>query len=600
VSVIDDVKVTPAVSQGNSTPAVVSPTLAQLNNQPRSYPAASPQSIGFTAPDGTIITSVTSSNQLLLPDRNVGAQVYDPSGNNNLSGVVSLTPLGDQTGTANVTVTYGPGTQTATIPVTVVDRHLANPGFEPGLPGWSGGTIVGGGLQTQGAGAVEINGSGSVTQLVTGLPHNTPYVLKAATKGGVNVTVTTVPDEKMKDNADKPHPSYIETYTAEWTGASWTQNQVGVATTQCPGCRLAGSIERYQRNPGPTSFYTMVPGGQFDITFTDAAPGDGQPVYVDDVRLLQAPRVDRIPELSITSTDTSYGYWTGLAGFNAGRVPMNARFNATQLAMSSSDATVLPDSNLSITAGDARGGYDWQVHAKTGAGLKTGRSNVTVTLADPSGNTTAKTLGVTVNAGNNFRNGDFERGTEGWTDGWFNLGWEIVSRQTWRYLNPVDKDKVLRISSGVTGYKVTGLTAGEAYKIRANALGSGSTVEVYANTVLECNDAASDNTFCLYWWGQSRGSVPVDRTTWGPVKDAANADLQFTPIANNPNTAWNDTDVWIVVRDADRGDGPDPDDPPQIDDPPYKVPRSIRYCAVYTAGETCIDDIAIFKAADVP
>jgi hypothetical protein len=62
----------------------------------------------------------------------------------------------------------------------------------------------------------------------------------------------------------------------------------------------------------------------------------------------------------------------------------------------------------------------------------------------------------------------------------------------------------------------------------------------------------------------------------------------FTPRADDPATTYrNESDVWIVVEDADLAGGP------------VLLTNNDRPCARYLAATTCVDDIGVFKAADL-
>ena len=58
----------------------------------------------------------------------------------------------------------------------------------------------------------------------------------------------------------------------------------------------------------------------------------------------------------------------------------------------------------------------------------------------------------------------------------------------------------------------------------------------------------------------------------------------FTPVADDAGTPGNESDVWIFVADNDTG---------------AVVPASAEPCQAAAPGETCIDDIGVFRASDV-
>ena len=213
---------------------------------------------------------------------------------------------------------------------------------------------------------------------------------------------------------------------------------------------------------------------------------------------------------------------------------------------------------------------------------------MTVTLVDPFNGSTSRAFALTVNAGSNFDNGDFERELSGWAAGWFNGSWDrrVVRRSSLSNPPSTSYDGVLRISSGIIGYRVRGLTPGTNYVLQASALGSGATLIAKANDQPGCVDDDPDNpndppgASCIQSWGTQLGAVTIDSATW-----AATPNLVFTPQVDVAGTPGNESDVWVFVHDADLGG---------------VVPASARSRAKpAVTGETCIDDIGLFVAADV-
>jgi hypothetical protein len=302
---------------------------------------------------------------------------------------------------------------------------------------------------------------------------------------------------------------------------------------------------------------------------------DGTAVSFDDVSLVFAPALRTPRDLSIYETQTSYA-WNTRRTMHLGRVAANSFWDPAVGSVSSSNQSVLPSANVRWRpeGTDAGWPYNWDVEVK--AGGVTGRSLVTVTLADPFSGTTTKTFTVTVNAGTNFNNGDFERDLSGWVHGWLNDSWDIRQMRRETLSNPpaTDADQVLRISSGIVGYRVTGLTPGTSYRVQANARGSGSTLRAVANNMAGCVDN-DDSTTCVTSWGTQLASVTINSTAW-----SATPDLVFTPQADVASTPGNESDVWIFVWDDDVSGS--------------AVAPSAEPCVNYVIGETCVDDIGIF------
>ena len=115
--------------------------------------------------------------------------------------------------------------------------------------------------------------------------------------------------------------------------------------------------------------------------------------------------------------------------------------------------------------------------------------------------------------------------------------------------------------------------------------GSGATLVAKANDQPGCVDDDPDNpndppgASCIQSWGTQLGAVTIDSATW-----AATPNLVFTPQVDVAGTPGNESDVWVFVHDADLGG---------------VVPPSAEPCQTRVTGETCIDDIGLFVAADV-
>lgn len=574
VSLVDDVTVTPASTTGLVHPPVGSPTLTSLGAQ--TIAAGAPLALKFSTPSGTTVNSVTSSNQVLFPNARLGAS------SNGTNRVLALAPAPDRTGLATISVAYtdGSGPHTHTFPVTVTHQRLVNAGFEDGSGGWTlpatAQFVTGGGLPHSGNKALKIDGAGEVKGTIAGLPYDTAFRLGGWSKGGVNVTVRTVPDDSMRLSNGSPWPSFAsEVTTGSWSGSAWTAQTIDRSTTQCPDCRTRGSLDK---GSGPVF---ALPGAQLEVVLSDANPGDGQPVYVDDLTLLQRPAVRRIRDISLHQGQTSY-QWNTRRDFSVGRVAPTSLWDTTNSVVTSSNTAAVPTSNLWLHRYDGSVDHRWSIAARAGNGATkpTGRSEVTMKVTDPAtGLSSQQSFNVTINAGNNFNNGDFQSDATGWAGGGFNNSYEVVGKQRWRHLAPVDKDKVMRISSGAVGYRVTGLTPGTSYTVRANALGDGSTLKAVANNYSGCTDT-DPATGCVRAWGSNQGSQAINNTGgWGSVPS-----FTFTPVADVAGTTENESDVWIFIVDASSG---------------AAVPASSAACTNYAAGESCVDDIGVFRTADL-
>ena len=593
VSLVDDVTLTTAAA--TSLPPVVSPQLTALGEQ--RLASSAPVALGFSLPNtsnSTTITSLASNNQALLPDTNLAVT------KGSLHKVLGLSPVPDRTGKAVVTIGWnlsGVAQPPKQISVFVSDGRLENPGFE-NPQGWSGPTIVTSG-QRSGKGALRLDGAAVVRQQLTGLPDNTEYALTGWVNGSITVTIRTVPDASRQ-----PPESFAEVITGTWSGSGWTAGQTRFITTQCPDCEARGG--HIGQKASAPKFAAM--GGQVEISLSDTNPSG--PSLVDDLALIRVPTSSPIRELSLRQNQSAFS-WDTKALFDVGRLAAGAASsggstNPTVVGFTTTDVVpappglgeVLPDANVRVIRDSPYRESEWALDTHTtGATQRTGRSNVTVTLTDPAtGLSTQRSVMVTVNAGS-INNGTFGR-DDGWGKWTFGeTSWQIVQKQRWRYLNCTapatqacpnwtrrnlgyaDADRVLRVSSGIVGYKVTGLTPGVRYVIQANALGDGSALKAVAG-----NGAWGSTP--VPRWGTVLGEVPIAAQEWAPTTN-----LFFTPIADDPGTSTlNESDVWIFVWDAQ-----DPDVAPN----PPPVPASDRACALYAAGETCIDDIGVFRASDL-
>lgn len=604
-SLVDDVRLTTTATP--APPPVVSPALTSLNNTEQRLVSSGPRALNFSLPNSqttTRVTSVTSNNQMLLPDRNLAAS----SGVQHK--VLSLTPVPERTGVATVTVGWqlnGAAQPAVSFRVVVSESALANPGFELGAGGWApdGGFVTTG--PRSGSSALQIAPGASVTQHVTGLTYSTAYALDGWVRGGgLNVSV-----EFQYDYVNPANRVSLASNVPWSGGTSWTSNRLRFTHQQCAGCVL-----------------DLRP-----VRITLANPGTS-PVFVDDLALLHAPMASNPREFSFHRQQTT-PHWVAESTVLAGKVPYGAFWNPAMFSYTTTDRVpggagapeVLSEANMrSYMRQPTRPGA-WTItgHAAP-TGQRTGYSDVRVTLTDPlTGLSTQRSFTATVNAGNNFNAGDFEHDNSGWTPAWgfYEQGWGVVPRRAnaghqQLPLNvPFDSDKVMRISSGITGYRITGLTPGTRYVVQARAIGNGSRIVARNYDAGDCTDAHPADptgntpnlaTGCVIHWGSSAGTgstpsgeVRVSSTSW-----TATPNLFLTPRADNTATPWiNESDVWIFVHDDhDDSGSDDPNDPDTMNEP---IPANPTPCfdddgtgtADTLNGETCIDEIGVFVATDV-
>jgi hypothetical protein len=118
----------------------------------------------------------------------------------------------------------------------------------------------------------------------------------------------------------------------------------------------------------------------------------------------------------------------------------------------------------------------------------------------------------------------------------------------------------LRISGGAVRHLVTGLAPGTSYTVKLRAKGDGSSVDVRTQESLAA---------------PSLGSVAIAP----PDGENVWRDYQLT-FTTNPEGEGS-TSVALYLVDASPG------------------PRSSRPCALFAGGETCFDDIGIFRTGDL-
>lgn len=540
------------------------PALAAVG--PRYGVSGVPLDIGAQLPAGATFTRATSTNKQLVPDTGIAAT---GSGGRR---TFTVTPVPDRTGKTKIRVEYaGAAGSPFDIPVVVSDAALLQPGFEKGTLHWTvsgtAGVFTWG--QHGGTTGMLINGDGEVKQTVVGLAPGLGYVLDGWIAGRATVTVRTAPVDPNEE------PEVLA--SATWTGTGWVEQVLPFTSLPCGDCR--------KEDWRPV-----------EIVLEDADPGDGAAVGIDDLALIHAPAIRKIRDLSLHSSDTAWD-WETRTEMSMGRIPENGLWDPAVRTVTTADIAgfgtgVVTTARLNGPTLNENGWpFLWWLESRAGA--KTGRSLITVRLTDPAtGATTAKSYAVTVNAGDNFDNGDFERSnitgagvSEGWGSRWYNDSVGIVKKQAWPYLGvhdtrwtyagPRDDNHVLRISSGAVGHVVTGLTPDTQYTVKLRAKGSGSTVSVKAH----------DDVL----WAPVLGSITIEP----PNSDNVWRDyeLRFTTGASGEGS----TSVALFVADANMADSTGDGVVNALD----AVPASSRYCAIYTAGETCLDDIGIFEVSDV-
>lgn len=543
-SFVDDVRLHPTPA---ATPAAAAaPALTALGEQ--RLVSSAPAVVRFSAPPGTLGT-VTSDNQALLPDVNLGL------GGTGDQRMLSLTPVRDRTGTATVTVHFtnpdgSPGSHA--LPVTVSDVRVQSPGFEGETNSWSlttGAAVVGGGAQRTGAGALEVQGSGSATQRLVGrtptgengeLDATRTYVVGGWGHGGARLTAQEVITHKNASGAWVTERIVLG--TVDFPGSTWTYGQAVVETLPkvCPLC--GGEKSR------------------IELVVTDPGAGDGAG-YVDDVALMHGPAVSPIRDLSLYAGQTRTD-WESRTAARVGRVPVGAFWDDAVVDITSSDEAVVPLANIRPEA-DPRWPMTWSLLV-TAPGTATGTSDVTLRLTDPhTGAATERTFTVSVSSGR-FNNGSFERDLAGWKRLWWPDAGVVPLRSS---ASPADHDTVLEVNHGVTTFRVTDLVAGD-YLLRGRTFGSGSVEEGVAKPTKVTVRQAE------FW--QPGSSVQF--TTSPLVVDAADGWESFEVPFTVPSGV---TEAWISIEDFGSNDG---DDPPG--DP----------CVTYKPGRSCFDDLYIVPA----
>ena len=512
-----------------------------------------PLNITAHLPAGATFSSATSTNKVLVPDANIAST---GSGRRR---AFSVTPIADRTGKTSIRVAYtGASGSPVDIPVVISDAALLQPGFEKGTLHWttSGTAAVITTGQHGGTKAMQINGAGEIKQAAPGLPHATGYYLSGWVDGSAAVTVRTVP----VGTGDQSEVLA----TATWTGTGWSEKKLPFTTLQCTDCI-------------PEAWRPV------EVVITDANTGDGLPVKVDDLALVHAPVIRRMRDISIHTGQTAFD-WTTRRTTAVGRIPENGLWDPAVRSVATADIPgfgtgVVPLANVDgPKLGDSGWPFSWWFDVKMGT--KTGRSKVTLTLTDQAtGNTTAKSYAVTVNAGNNFNNGDFERSSlddsginTGWGPGWLSNSFSIEKRQGWQflgehnsgwtYVGPRDDNKVLRISEGAAEHSITGLAPSTQYKVKLRAKGDGSKVQV----------KPYDDILSAPVLGQVLITPPNSDNVWRDYE------LTFTTNA----TGNGSTSVMLYLVDTTASG------------------ESTWECAIFATSETCFDDIGVFKASDVP
>jgi hypothetical protein len=318
----------------------------------------------------------------------------------------------------------------------------------------------------------------------------------------------------------------------------------------------------------------------FEVRLEDTNAADGIATQFDDLSLVRAPEVRAIRDMSLHQGQTSW-QWDTARDVSVGRVAANSFWDPSVVSVTSSNQQVLPDANINRRLTDSGWPFVWQLQAKASP-TKTGRSTVTLQLTDPFTRTSSKSFVVTVNAGTSFNNGDFERGLDGWFDAWcLPTCASVFNRQaksTQGNWNPpaTDYDNALRFGYGVVAFQVKGLAPSTSYRLNLSALGTGSTVAVrnsaniFAGSTLDYQGTPAQATVNSPWTGNPPATWPT-------------YDVTFTTGTDDPGTPnVNEVDnVWIVLTDG------------------TAAPNSSNPCVTYVDGESCFDDLGVFKLADL-
>lgn len=538
-SLVDDVRVYTAAL--TTQPTIDPPLLANIGEQ--QLVAATPRAVSFNLPAGVTISAVTSDNQHLLPNRNIGRA------GTGVRQVLSLTPEADRTGTANVTVTHTGGTKV--IPVVVSHRHLLSPGFEVPHEPWvrtTGATLVTTG-QRSGASALSITGAGTATQTLNkqmaspaGAPwtagmltYDRTYVVGGWGKAGAKLTVT----ELRPGDPNAPGGQKV-LGTVTWSGTTLNKQQVTIDTGPklCPAC---GDSQP-----------------QVVLKLEDTTTGDT--AVVDDLFLLHGPTMSPIRELALHATQSGAS-WENESGFRVGRVPIDEAFFGTAIrSVTSSNTAVVPVANVTI---EQSPGLPAHWRARVVAGSTTGSSNVTVRLTDPAtGAYKEQTFKVTVSAynaafpGDRFNNGSFQRGLSGWQNAWLNPIYGVVDLKPNPPVAqlPKDFDSVLMLNQTVVTAKVQ-LTAGRNYALKGRVFGDGASIHVRAAKFFTTGAGTEYGT-----------AVPVANVTgWQDFT------LDFTLPAGV-------TEAWVSIEDTGYDEAQD---------------GAVNPCITYKAGRSCYDEIYI-------
>ncbi|HEY3144349.1 MAG TPA: carbohydrate binding domain-containing protein, partial [Acidimicrobiales bacterium] len=296
--------------------------------------------------------------------------------------------------------------------------------------------------------------------------------------------------------------------------------------------------------------------------------------------LIHGPAMTQPRDVSLHQGQTAFNWDTG-PGLSIGRVPSNPAFNPAVLTVSSGNLAVLPAANvrpwfpgLGVSAFSAQ----IQARAKTAPAPAptTGRSDATAVVTDPTtGATTSRTFTVTLNAGNSFNNGDFERNQAGWANTWFSDEKIKVHNEGSTY----DGDKALFLSKGGAAYRVTGLEPNTQYILRGRARGTGSSLQAYQ---------PGTDPAAMWSPGPLLAEAPVtDRTQWVTYQVSF-----WTPSVDNSGTPLVDEsrEVWITLWDVNANDGANTE--------PWACDTA--WPTNYLTGATCFDDIGFFKFGDNP
>lgn len=363
-------------------PAAAVPTLGPGSLPDLALLTGRPAAVEFrtnAAEGSTPTVTARSSNQYLLPDAKLAF------GGSGRTRALSLTPLPTRTGTSDVTVTATDpadgSVSSDTFRVTVTLDQLRNGGFESGLPPW---TLIGGTPPVVSAAAAHSGTQGmhvdvaAVKQKIPVEP-NTTYALggwgRTNAAGGLFdigvLDTNTYPD--WDGNGQPDDPDGAQMMSVRFDSTDWAREEVVFTTGN-----FTSEIEVFANN----AFVSNI---GFDV---------------DDIYLVDAPKLSQIPDQSIGHTTCV------VPKVYLGRVGNQGDPWTLSAAVTGGDAGL-------VTAVSVVNTSSANLHEKgvritpTTDQTKSGEATITLTATDIEGRRSTDSFTVWVNAGS-FRNGSFE------------------------------------------------------------------------------------------------------------------------------------------------------------------------------------------------